>query len=254
MTNQISSKEEESNQITTKEGYLKLFENIPECNRLEVIKIILDTRKFEIDLYWKRSTYFFALIGALYAGFFTLFASFKENELETQNKLKILFLLNSLGVVFSIGWYFVNRGSKFWQLNWEKHIAMMEDSIIGPLFKTRISMSYYSSIQKLINPTAPFTFSVTRINQVLSLTVLLSWLATFFYMADKYLEFSWSLNFYTWLIIITIVEIFALVFMCYSEKDYAWSKWKDHTFVNFDNTYIKVNENANKKEKANKKA
>ena len=35
----------------------------------------LDIRKFEIDLYWKRATYFWTFIGATFAGFIAVQAS-----------------------------------------------------------------------------------------------------------------------------------------------------------------------------------
>src|SRR6266705_6862631 len=95
----------------------------------------LDTRKFEIDLYWKRATYFWAFIGAAFAGFFAI---------QSMGGLfEARYLLCCLGLVFSAAWYFVNLGSKCWQRNWELHVDLLEDEIMGPLYKTGINRYSY---------------------------------------------------------------------------------------------------------------
>ena len=70
-----------------------------------------------VDLYWKRATYFWTFIAATLAGFFAIQAS------SASNKGDMSFLLANLGIVFSVGWFCVNRGSKFWQENWESEVA-----------------------------------------------------------------------------------------------------------------------------------
>jgi hypothetical protein len=69
--------------------------------------------------------------------------------------------------VFSVGWYLVNRGSKAWQKNWEAHVDLLEDEVIGPLYKTTINRYKY----ELMDPVDAFPFSVSKINQLLSLFV-----------------------------------------------------------------------------------
>jgi len=54
----------------TKEDYKKLFSH--KTIRERAIEQALDTRKFEIDLYWKRATYFWAFIAATFAGYFLI--------------------------------------------------------------------------------------------------------------------------------------------------------------------------------------
>jgi len=126
----------------------------------------LDIRKFEIDLYWKRATYFWAFIAAAFAGYFALLSSDSPPPKET------FVLLNCIGLMFSLTWYFVNRGSKFWQNNWERHVDLLEDEIIGPLYKTAIDIHTckFWKLQK------EYPFSVSKINQLLSLYVLLIWI------------------------------------------------------------------------------
>jgi hypothetical protein len=82
----------------------------------------LDIRKFEIELYWNRSRYFWTFIGITFGGFFAL----KYSEIPNKNELS--YLVSLVGLVLSLAWYLGNRGSKFWQSNWEKHVDYIEDS------------------------------------------------------------------------------------------------------------------------------
>lgn len=124
-----------------------------------------DIRKFEIELYWKRTTYFWAFIAASFAGYFAILTS-KSISFQEQ----YLFLIESIGFVFSLGWFFVNRASKHWQLNWEKVIDSLEDDITGPLMKNHINN--HNSFWSL---TLSYCFSVSRINQIISCFITLIW-------------------------------------------------------------------------------
>lgn len=141
---------------------LKINNNTDYNKQKEALKYALDIRKFEIDLYWKRATYFWAFIAASYTGYFALL---NKND-------KVLLFIGFLGFLFSYSWYFVNRGSKFWQNNWEKHVDYLENEIIGNLNKT----VRFCKKSNFINPIAEYPISVTKINQLLSFIISLSWL------------------------------------------------------------------------------
>ncbi|MCG6188944.1 RipA family octameric membrane protein [Maribellus maritimus] len=94
-------------------------------------------RDFEIELYWKRATYFWGFIAASFAGYFILV---KTETGFTQAE----YIVTCLGFIFSLAWYFANIGSKKWQENWEKHIDMLEEKITGPIYKTVLDKSAYS--------------------------------------------------------------------------------------------------------------
>jgi hypothetical protein len=132
----------------------------------------LDIRKFEIGLYWQRATYFWALIAAAFAGYFAILAA--EHMTEADKSFNA-FVIACLGLIFSLSWFLVNRGSKFWQENWENHVDMLEDGITGPLYKTILHRP------KNTNPLSraiegPAAFSVSQINQWVSLFTLVIWL------------------------------------------------------------------------------
>jgi hypothetical protein len=128
----------------------------------------LDIRKFEIELYWKRATYFWAFIASAFAGYALTYRTSTDHE----PWLSLLF--SSLGLVFSFGWYLANRGSKFWQNNWERHVDLLEDITLGPLYKV---VSIDSMSDNILN--SPGQFSVSKINQILSVFVTVVWAILF---------------------------------------------------------------------------
>lgn len=158
----IIENQEEYNRTFSKKLSFKQVETVREKALLHA----LDIRKFEIDLYWKRATYFWAFIAAAFAGYFALLTSQSPPPKET------FVLLNALGLMFSLTWYFVNRGSKFWQNNWERHVDLLEDDNIGPLYKTAIDINTC----KFWHLHKEFPFSVSKINQLLSLYIVFVWI------------------------------------------------------------------------------
>ena len=147
----------------SQEKYKQLFKD--KKIREEALKQALDIRKFEIELYWKRATYFWAFIAVTFAGYFTVLAS----KVQIENKLVILFLINSLGFAFSYVWFLVNRGSKFWQNNWERHVDFLEDEFMGPLYKIVIGRQGDSKLFEEAR------YSVSKINQMLSFFLVIIW-------------------------------------------------------------------------------
>lgn len=58
----------------TTDEYKKAFglSETPKSDAEKALQFALDIRKFEIDLYWKRATYFWAFLAVTLAGYFTL--------------------------------------------------------------------------------------------------------------------------------------------------------------------------------------
>jgi hypothetical protein len=136
-------------------------------NRKCAYKLAMQIRQFEIELYWKRATYFWTLIAATFAGYFALSAK------DTRVHPGLLFLVSSIGLVLSTSWYLVNRGSKYWQQNWESHVDSLEDEFAGPLYKTTIANEKFCWWK----PWDGYPFSVSKVNQLASLYITLVWLA-----------------------------------------------------------------------------
>ncbi len=98
---------------------------MPENNEpstFDLYKVALETRNFEIELFWKRSNYFLVLNTAIAVGFF----NFNGNGSGG-------FFLNSFlcifGLLVSLLWFRINLGSKYWQVKWEEELKKIEKSI-----------------------------------------------------------------------------------------------------------------------------
>jgi len=146
----------------------KQTKNFPNRDRVKnALDKAWEVRDFEIDLYWKRATYFWLFIASIFAGFFLVLGDtdLEQNlnfiKLSTDN---IVLLIAALGVIFSLAWVCVNKGSKFWQENWEEHIYNLEIEYYGYLYST--------PSPKLFNKT---TFSVSKVNLIISYFVLAVW-------------------------------------------------------------------------------
>jgi uncharacterized protein YhhL (DUF1145 family) len=152
--------------------YEKAFGVKPK-NKYRVEKALehaLDIRKFEIELYWKRATYFWTLIASAFAAYFLVLNA----EKMTDQKL-VAFMIACIGFVFTFAWLQVNRGSKQWQENWENHVDMLEDPVTGPLFKTRLGRPDEGGDWFEKRVTGPSNISVSKTNQIVNLFTLVIW-------------------------------------------------------------------------------
>lgn len=136
-----------------------------------------DIRKFEIELYWKRTTYIWTLVAALITACAILAAAYyrvhdadplKDKALsETRN-----FLLASLagvsffGVIITITASFILKSGEYWQKNWEYHVSLLE-----PLFSGRL---YSTLLDKNKN-----RYSIAGLNNFLYIIFLFLWIAIF---------------------------------------------------------------------------
>lgn len=137
---------------------------------MEAHKHALDTahriREFEIQMYWKRALYFwgfqvvlFATVGNIVSGL-----SITTNAFQYIG----LLMLSILGLVLSIFWLLMTKGAKFWHDNWERHVDLLEDNVVGSLYKT------YPIYQSKPNPTLG-PFSVSKINEHIIRVFILFW-------------------------------------------------------------------------------
>ncbi|MGY3893291.1 RipA family octameric membrane protein [Aeromonas enterica] len=154
--------------------YRKLFETEDERSEILIAAYYqaADIRKFEIDMYWKRATYFWALIAVAFAAFFAVSSA---EHLSPQDKNLYLSAISSAGFIFTFAWFSVNKGSKYWQENWENHLDLLEDKITGPLYKTKLERPQDDSgLEKLI--IGPQPYSVSKINQIIAVFTMILWL------------------------------------------------------------------------------
>lgn len=139
-------------------------------------------RDFEIEMYWKRATYFWVFLATTFAGYFALLTVDMD---KVENKIDVYLLelvIISLGICFSLSWFLVNRGSKKWQENWEAHIDILENKVTGPIYK-------------IVKDKKGYNYSVSQINEFVSLFVLVIWivlLASF--LLKRYFLFGLSID------------------------------------------------------------
>lgn len=190
----------------------------------EALKQALDIRKFEIEMYWKRATYFWTIIGVIFAGYFLLI---KSNGLSSSPTL--IFLVNCIGFIFSLSWFLVNRGSKFWQNNWERHVDLLEDNITGPLYKTVIKTGElkFWSIRKEYN------YSVSKINQILSFYVTVIWLGMGLYLLIKQFlgESLWQSTIVKIFLLAALTAIAAIYLIIRGQTDVVNQNTKDESTI-----------------------
>ncbi|EIS6474434.1 hypothetical protein L0C72_001334 [Salmonella enterica] len=182
----------------------------------------LDIRKYEIDHYWKRATYFWTFIAATLAGFVAIQTS------SSTAKTDLSVLLCSLGIVFSFGWLCVNRGSKYWQENWEKHVDMLEDNINGPLYKVVLSRARPKGIKEVSVHllTGPSPISVSKINQIISLFITIVWIGLLMYSLPPF-DLKAPLNFYyIFLILMTVITCTGFITIA---RTYSGGYWHSAT-------------------------
>lgn len=125
----------------------------------ERYKILVDTRKFEIDNFIKRTTFFWT---ASLAGLAVHFGS----SIDLKSKMLLSIMATTFSLYFSIG----ARGAKYWQENWERKVEKFERKIGFSLFSTR------SDVEKKWWPFCPIRFSPSAITMIISDTLTISWL------------------------------------------------------------------------------
>jgi hypothetical protein len=148
-----------------RQAYEAAFSGKPETEtkRARALAVALDVRKFEIELYWKRASYFWVFTGAALVGYL---AALTGKDID--NRSQAMLLTSCVGLVFAFAWFLVNRASKFWQSNWEAHVDLLEDHENGPLYKTVLSDRL-----KWWDVSGAYKFSVSKVNQLLSFYVAL---------------------------------------------------------------------------------
>lgn len=143
------------------------------CKCEKALERAEQVRQFEIELYWKRSAYFWTFIALAFAGYGAI-------QVHGPRNLKGLdFLLANVGFVASVAWFLVNRGSKYWQEQWETKVDKFEDCVTGPLYKLIITRCNEKSSrwQRLAQwATGPRKYSASRLNQMGSLYVSIVWI------------------------------------------------------------------------------
>ena len=138
----------------------------------------LATRNFEIELFWKRSLFFWGFIASTFVAYVALI-----------DKIAFLSVAAAcFGLVCSIAWSCVNRGSKYWQENWETLVEEAESEVTGELFTLRRER------HKDLGWLGARKFSVSRSAIALSDFTCCSWVGLLAFSVTKALNIKVSLS------------------------------------------------------------
>jgi hypothetical protein len=168
--------------ISSLKEYFEALGSSPELkiDFKDALKTALDERARELDFYWKRTTYAWTLNAAVFAGYFAL-------RKEPTASFTSLGVVACLGFVCAIAWWCLNRGSKYWQENWELQVDLLESAFHRPLHRINPDVGRY----RLLSLNRAYPFSVTKVNQHLSLFISLVWFAL---VIDAAMNLKWSLH------------------------------------------------------------
>lgn len=139
------------------------------CERRQALDRAWSVRNFEIDLYWKRSLYFWGFQVAFLAGGGVAFGMLNEADRQVEPFLLAFgALLSLLGCISATLWAALERGSKDWQDNWERHIDLLEEEFTGAIYKTYVVPADKNGR----------SFSVSKLNSWMTLATAGFWSAT----------------------------------------------------------------------------
>lgn len=143
-----------------------------------------EIRKFEIEMYWRRSAYLWTLQAAAFGGLALIlstieslgwlcqdFAKKPEQSVSIAEcnaeriKLMLVLAVWAFGTFSALAWLLLLRGAKFWQNNWERHVDRLEDYFSGALYKTYVVDEYKRP------------YSVSKLNELMALFTLILWCA-----------------------------------------------------------------------------
>jgi hypothetical protein len=185
---------------------------------LEIYKLLVDTRKFEIDNFWKRTVFFWGTIAILLAGYFS-----------AKTSINYLIFVSYLGFFYNIIFSFSLRGSKYWQVHWETASVIYEKQLKFKLYSWRLKKQIYEDNKNVFYLLRPHKISVSKLTMILSDITILLWLILIMkdwnYLLSKNLlhfQFSWHSTFHPFTFVVIIVPLvcisYLVVFFAYKSK------------------------------------
>jgi len=130
-----------------------------------------DIRKFEITMLWERAKYVATFQTLLFAALGVAFSAeiLASDDSSGNHESTVVYILRLIicvvGVYSSFFWCLINKGSKFWHENWERHIDFLEDEFDGKLHKT------------VLHKIGRRPYSVSRVNISISQMFFVAWFA-----------------------------------------------------------------------------
>jgi len=137
-------------------------------------EVAFQCRNMEIDLFWKRSSFYCVFVGAALVAYYTARTEMAYFGL----------MIASFGLVASFAWLLGSIGSKWWIENWERKVEESAPAVVGDLF------SVSDEHLKRNFGVSPIRFSVTRLAILLSAFGVVLWVVIF--MSELFRHFGSS--------------------------------------------------------------
>lgn len=134
----------------------------------ERYKIVLDIRKFEIELFWRRTAFFWGTIVVLFGLYGTA-----SKELKDQ---KLLCYIVLTGFFFNILFSLSLRASKYWQEHWEYHADRDEETAKFELLSEDVNAGLRHRLRHESRLYKPRRLSLSAMTIVLSDLLAFAWL------------------------------------------------------------------------------
>ncbi|ELV8596787.1 hypothetical protein ACYVL9_000579 [Vibrio fluvialis] len=184
--------------------------------KYEAYKISIETRNFEIDLYWKRSIFFWGFIATAGLGYGSALLAERPHQ-------NLALLIACFGLICSFCWSLVNRGSKYWQEHWERKVTDFELTLgATELFRAEDkrdnSKSWWLGSRK---------FSVSRLAIALSDFTVFIWIGLIFNRLLSFIPYQHiHLSSETKIIFCTIFTVIYAIFIWLKCKSKPWQSSK----------------------------
>jgi len=145
------------------------YQPYSKVNYLEIYKIVIDTRKFEIENFWKRATFFWGTIAILFYAYYSI-------KIET----KYLCVVSLTGLVYGLIFSISTRGSKYWQEHWELLAREYEGKLNDIyLFRWQLIKKIHLKTNDNLMLLKPRRVSVSKLVMIISDFLVFSWLILF---------------------------------------------------------------------------
>ena len=186
----------------------------------DIYRILIDTRKFEIENFWKRTIFFWGTLAILLAGYFN-----------AKNSENFLIFVSYLGFFYTLIFSFSLRGSKYWQEHWEVASVFYERILNFKLFRWNLKKQIQDNSKGVFFLLRPHQFSVSKLTMLLSDITILLWIILVskdisYLINHKLLHFSFSIqNKMDWFTIAviatpTICILYLIIFLINGENRY----------------------------------
>ena len=178
-------------------------------HQVEVMKkafeVAHDNRKFEIEMLWRRSLFYWGFIASSFIGYVSV--SEQDNNISS--------LVAGFGFICSLAWSAGNRGSKYWQEYWENKVVLYQNRVTGDLF-----IDHFPLKAKFWDHFSARRMSVSKLVIGISDYTMVVWLLLLIYKLPLYQEFynaSLAELHITVFMVATILYSVYLIFTCKSE-------------------------------------